>query len=405
MKKISLFGFILLFTGMMVSCEKADTDERIALDTPVGLRQDINVEGRSANLYWEPVNDAGSYEVNIIGSATYSAFAASLVVNDLSYDVDYEWQVRAKKGDAYSEWSEKAAFRIADPVPVPRNLYAQLDGNNKATLSWSLLDVDSYEVDLNGEVHTATENRIVLDNLTPNTDYTWKVRAKRGDEYGNWSGTSNFYTVVLAVIKQYRGNWSSNDAVIRLLLGTDELNLDELMLRDPLTNSPVQVTVTAHPTNIEQSLMTVRGMDAYITGGETVSAFAIDNQLTDLPVSGNEQEKTISASKTISSNNVYTKTVHIKISDIPNYQEILGDMASWVASNYIETVSITVSKVTITGNRGNTDNEATYSFKYDVAIRITTDISSFILGLAGIDDINDELPTPQQLLSDVLCSK
>jgi hypothetical protein len=403
MKKLFAYPLTLLaICFAVISCEKDDST--ILLPAPDGLREEININNRSAALSWETVSGADGYEL-IVGGVPYTAVAASITITSLVYNTDYTWKVRATKSDTYGDWSTTATFRLDKEegpvtVPVPTGLQQQV-GQTDATLSWRNVDVDSYEIDLNGTMYEATTNQKEFTDLTPGTNYAWKVRAKKNDVYSNWSATSRFQTSTPSFTDKTVGNWSTDNAVINLLLGTDQLNLDDLLGRTHTPGATVQVTIVE---NGGQPQMTVTGMDNYITGGEAslTTPFDIDGQLVNLPLTLNELASSVSTSKSINSNNVYKKYAHIKINTIPNYSTILGSMASFVANNYIENIEFRVTNVTITGTFG---SQGSYSFVYEGVVSITTDIPQTILDFAGISDVSSMLPTPQKLLSVVVCTK
>jgi hypothetical protein len=244
--------------------------------------------------------------------------------------------------------------------------------------------------------------------LAEETNYTWKVRAKKGNRESEWSATKNFQTSATPLIDRITGNWSANDAVINFRAGDSNLALDGLLFRDHTSGAPVTVAIAK---NGSSSQITVTGMDHYIDGGiASTTAFNIDDQLVNLPLTVNNATGTVSATKSITSNNVYTKYAHVKIGDIPNYQELLGvsgTIAGLIKNYYINDVAMRVNSVTITGTLDGAGH-ATYSFVYDITVtKITHNVPSWMVSMAGYDsdNLHTLIPTPQYLLSDVECTK
>jgi hypothetical protein len=301
----------------------------------------------------------------------------------------------------------KENSELPPDVPVPTGLQHQV-ADISATLSWdACTDVDSYEIDLSGTAYATTTTSKVIDELTPGTDYSWKVRAVKDGRYSEWSQTESFRTATTSLIDRFAGNWSSNDAVIYFLTKDYMVRLDSLLFRDHTSGTPVTVAIAK---NGSQPLMTVTGMDAYITGGTSAPSFNIDGQLVNLPLTVKDNEGTVSTSKDVSSNNLYTASPNVLISDIPNYQELLGSNASMVQDNRIKTITFRIHRISIIGEL-ESDSNAIYSFEYEITItEITHDLSALqkiLIRAAGIDPdkLAELIPHPQLLLSDVACTK
>ena len=85
------------------------------------------------------------------------------------------------------------------PVSPPTNLSVTDITETSAKLLWSGT-ADSYEILLSSQhvtdvPFTSTTNSCLVTNLTENTPYSWKVRAKKGDKYSDWVTGPNFTTV------------------------------------------------------------------------------------------------------------------------------------------------------------------------------------------------------------------
>jgi hypothetical protein len=296
-------------------------------------------------------------------------------------------------------------------VPIPHWLNYELVFDNatalgSATLTWTAESVDSYEVAVNGGTpESIATNSIALDNLQETTTYNWKVRAVKDSKTSEWSYTKTFQTPAVPFIDKMPGSWGATDAEVKFWLGEgNEMGLDELLQRSH-TTGPVSVAM------VKGSLLisSVSGMDDHIEGGvASTTSFDIDGQLANLSLNIDENAKTVSATKSISASNVYTKNMSTKIGDIPNIRTIVTpDMLGALSSAYeslmgsnITQIAITVTGVEITGTL-NDNNELTFRFKYSVSARLTTDFMS-----GGADGLlNGKLPTPQYLVSTVAMTK
>lgn len=78
-------------------------------------------------------------------------------------------------------------------VSAPTKLAVSDITMTTAKLSWTG-SADSYEITVGTEVYTSTSTSYNLTNLNDNTNYTWKVRAKKGSDYSAWVNGPNFKT-------------------------------------------------------------------------------------------------------------------------------------------------------------------------------------------------------------------
>ena len=79
----------------------------------------------------------------------------------------------------------------------PINLYATDITSTTAVLHWSSSDnAESWVIDLNGEEHNVDAQPYLIDNLTPQTTYTFKVKAVCGEgEESDWALAASFTTL------------------------------------------------------------------------------------------------------------------------------------------------------------------------------------------------------------------
>ena len=81
-------------------------------------------------------------------------------------------------------------------VSAPTNLSVTDITGSSARLTW-LGTADSYEIMVGSNTYTATTTVCEPTDLAPATQYTWKVRAKKGSNYSNWVTGTNFTTTQL----------------------------------------------------------------------------------------------------------------------------------------------------------------------------------------------------------------
>jgi hypothetical protein len=206
-----------------------------------------------------------------------------------------------------------------------------------------------------------------------------------------------------SLLDRFEANWLSDNTVennARMSMKFADYPsfwLDDMLGRSPVTDVPVQVTIAK---SNNQTLMGFTGINAYITGNDG-SSFNVDNQLRNLPLSADTELGEISTAKLLSG--TYTKNIGLRLGDIPYFQELAGSFAALLANYHITSASYALHNGNITGKFGATEDTAIYSLTFDVTTTINTDIPSIILLLAGISDISSLLPTPQQLIAEVVC--
>jgi hypothetical protein len=79
-------------------------------------------------------------------------------------------------------------------VPEPKTLSVTNITETGAKFTWSGTG-DSYEIVIGTQTYTTTTPSYTATNLTKHTNYTWKVRAKKGDNYSSWVNGPNFTTL------------------------------------------------------------------------------------------------------------------------------------------------------------------------------------------------------------------
>ena len=300
------------------------------------------------------------------------------------------------------------------PVPIPHwltNTLAldQATALSSATLTWTSENADSYEVEVNGSTsYSVTTNSKTLDNLPEATAYTWKVRAVKDSKTSEWSYTQAFQTPTVPFIDKMVGTWGASDAVINFKAAEGEaLGLDVLMGRSHTTGA-VSVDV------VKGSLLinAVTGMNNHIGTGSGTT-FDIDSQLANLSLAIDENTKTVSATKSFSSDNVYTKSgLKVRIGDI---SYMFGESVAQQISDYnlnsknITGVTMKVTGVAVTGVL-NAAGQSTWNFVYDVEITsVSHDIDAIIWGIMKsalkISNAAELIPKPQYLVSAVAMTK
>ncbi len=122
----------------------------------------------------------------------------------IQYEVDFPAgtkfvAVRYNSNDMYYLFLDDFSFTVSTGVARPTGLAASEIGAKSAVLSWTEKgEATAWEISLNGDEEnliSADSNPFTLTDLTPETEYTAKVRAVNGAK-SNWSNEITFTTDV-----------------------------------------------------------------------------------------------------------------------------------------------------------------------------------------------------------------
>ena len=192
---------------------------------PTNLRFEA-VTGSSCTVCWDAAAGATDYDVNykpaVGGEWTnepHRGTGLCNTINDLAPDTEYRWAVRAENSDGRSAWvfgpnfttladetdettEEEAADGQAPAAPT--NLRFDAPTDSSCTVRWDAAagatDYDvNYKPAVGGEwtnePHRGTGLYNTINDLAPDTEYRWAVRAENSDGRSAWVFGPNFTTV------------------------------------------------------------------------------------------------------------------------------------------------------------------------------------------------------------------
>ncbi len=153
----------------------------------------------TCTLNWNMSPKVTNYEIQRVDTGViYSTTNLSYTVQGLIPKSAYQFRIRTKYSGFTSSWSNNV--NIVTPMSIPAK---PAFNNNSFThdtinLSWnSVEDAEIYEVmETNtGVVKSTSGTNIAFSNMTPSTNYVFKMRAKNTAGYSNW--TENYYVTTL----------------------------------------------------------------------------------------------------------------------------------------------------------------------------------------------------------------
>lgn len=128
-------------------------------------------------------------------TAVESDVVTHATLTDLIPETPYEVEARGVCSGSISMVADTVSFSTT--FIVPSNLTVDNITIDAATLSWTEnSEATSWQIQLNDEAPVAVStNPFTLTGLTPDTEYTVKVRSHRGGKYSGWSDAVDFSTL------------------------------------------------------------------------------------------------------------------------------------------------------------------------------------------------------------------
>ena len=164
----------------------------IAPSTP----QVSNLTPNSADITWTSNGTETAWEISVNNVSDYASTTTHSLSN-LTAETQYTVKVRAicTPGDT-SAWSQPVTFTTLASCAVPTHLTLTNLSSTSADIAWVAgFQETEWEVLVNNVPESAYDTALTLNNLTPETNYTVKVRAVCGvGDTSAWTSALNFYT-------------------------------------------------------------------------------------------------------------------------------------------------------------------------------------------------------------------
>ncbi len=139
-------------------------------------------------LIWEPVNGASSYEIEIDGVKTDIGNNVSYTHEGLISETEHTYRVSAKNSNNETGMWSSEVKAMTTKLSVPDNLQTQQTFTS-ITVSWNSVDeAEEYEIEADGIlISNMLETRYLHEGLAPNTQHTYRVRAKNSGGKSDWT--------------------------------------------------------------------------------------------------------------------------------------------------------------------------------------------------------------------------
>ena len=143
----------------------------------------------SITISWSSVANAAGYDIQADGNIIDNGALTTYVHSSLLPQTQHTYSVRAKNSGGTSNWSsEITQSTLPNPPAIPLNINA-VSLRDSITLTWdSTPGATGYEVEADGNIiDNASSNTFVQSSLIPNTEHTYRVRAKNAGGASSWS--------------------------------------------------------------------------------------------------------------------------------------------------------------------------------------------------------------------------
>ncbi|TBL71236.1 hypothetical protein EYB31_31180 [Paenibacillus thalictri] len=166
----------------------------------------------SVKLQWQPVFNAGGYELEIDGKIIPLAIVSEYTHESLLPGTIHSYRMRANSLDMIGEWTPVTSYWTLPDVPGNIRLTST---SNTILLEWDeVTGAAGYEIEVNNAViDNGSATRYEENNLNPNMQKTFRVRAKNSSGVSKWSELLVKSTIV-AVPTNLKGN--ATDSSVRL---------------------------------------------------------------------------------------------------------------------------------------------------------------------------------------------
>lgn len=163
-------------------------------------------------LQWEPVETAALYDVEVDGVVHSVDSQTSYLHTGLLAGTVHTYRVRAKTTNVTGGWSEP--LEVFTVPGIPQSIQA-ISTSQSVSLSWQPVPgALSYEVEIYGlPIDAGASTAYLHTELNPNTQTTYRVRAKNDSGIGQWSPIVAQSTLP-AVPTGLKANASSSSAMI-----------------------------------------------------------------------------------------------------------------------------------------------------------------------------------------------
>jgi chitodextrinase len=144
---------------------------------------------KSIKIAWSAIPGATAYEIEVDGNVVNNGLSNTYTHTGLQPETSHAYRVRVKNAGGTGNWSALySQSTLIDNPGLPANIQTSFS-KTEVTLSWDpAFKASGYEIEVDGIVQDNGSSRIYTHHdLEPESNHTYRVRAKNSGGYSNWS--------------------------------------------------------------------------------------------------------------------------------------------------------------------------------------------------------------------------
>jgi hypothetical protein len=166
----------------------SDWSELLTKTTLPATPENVSAEpsSKSMDISWDAVDGAITYEIEADGQVVPDIMETSYVFEGLDPDTAYTYRVRARNIEGAGYWSDPITKKTL--LETPSGITSEIT-DISVSLSWLPVNrATGYEIEIDGgDIVYTTEVTFVNEGLLPNSEHSYRVKAKNDDNISEWS--------------------------------------------------------------------------------------------------------------------------------------------------------------------------------------------------------------------------
>lgn len=162
--------------------------ELVVQATGLGIPANIKLASDSASITvsWDALDGATAYELALDGELVDVGSVTAYTLSGLTPNTWHVFRLRAKSGDLAGAWSD--TFRRMTGLGTPV-ITSMKSFSAEIEIRWGEVDgAEGYDVEVDGTVtDNGTASMYLHKGLKAGSEHTYRVRAKAGESYSEWS--------------------------------------------------------------------------------------------------------------------------------------------------------------------------------------------------------------------------
>lgn len=162
--------------------------QMVARTTLPGVPANITADSTDTSiiLAWDPAAGATGYDIEIDAKDIVRIIKTSYLHSGLLTNTGHSYRIRSKNADGSGEWSQTIQKTTLTATPLHISAAA---ASRSITVNWdSVNGATGYDIEVDGVVFDNRDGTSYLhDGLVPNSEHSYRVRARSGMTVSAWS--------------------------------------------------------------------------------------------------------------------------------------------------------------------------------------------------------------------------